>query len=180
MYYAFDAADEANDAMEEFLRDYTENVNPQFDYESKATYAAEFESMRAMFLLLGGALSFIVGLVGVLNFFNAVFTGIITRRRELAVLQAIGMTGGQLKQMLMLEGLLYTLGAVAASLALALVLGPPGLCRSGEYVLVLLLPLHPGSLPGDRSGVRPAGAGHPVDHLPDLRPAHSGERLREE
>ena len=31
-----------------------------------------------MFVLLGGALSFIVGLVGVLNFFNAIFTGIIT------------------------------------------------------------------------------------------------------
>ena len=28
------------------LRDYTENVNPQLDYESKATYAAEFEGFR--------------------------------------------------------------------------------------------------------------------------------------
>ena len=74
MYYAFDTADEANDAMEEFLRDYTENVNPQFDYESKALYAAEFEGMRSMFQLCGGALSFIVGLVGVLNFFNAILT----------------------------------------------------------------------------------------------------------
>lgn len=27
-----------------------------------------------MFLMLGGALSFIVGLVGVLNFFNAILT----------------------------------------------------------------------------------------------------------
>ena len=63
-------------------QDYTENVNPQFDYESKATYAAEFEGMRSMFLLLGGALSFIVGLVGVLNFFNAILTGIIARKRE--------------------------------------------------------------------------------------------------
>ena len=80
--------------------------------------------MRSMFLLLGGALSFIVWLVGVLNFFNAIFTGIITRRREFAVLQAIGMTGRQLKRMLMLEGLLYTLGAVGVSLVLALALGP--------------------------------------------------------
>ena len=55
-----------------------------------------------------------MGLVGVLNFFNAVLTGIITRRREFAVLQSIGMTGGQLKKMLVLEGLLYTLAAVLA------------------------------------------------------------------
>ena len=124
MYYAFDTTEEANVAMESFLQDYTENGNPELDYESKAIYAAEFESMRSMFLILGAALSFIVGLVGILNFFNAIFTGIITRRREFAVLQSIGMTGRQLKRMLMLEGLLYTLGAVAASLVLAVVLGP--------------------------------------------------------
>ena len=124
MYYAFDTTDEANAAMESFLADYTENVNPELDYESKTTYAAEFESMRSMFLLLGGALSFIVGLVGVLNFFNAVLTGIIARRRELAVLQAVGMTGKQLRAMLVWEGLLYALGAAGLALLLALVLGP--------------------------------------------------------
>lgn len=124
MYYAFDTTDEANASMEAFLADYTENVDPQFDYESKATYAAEFEGMRSMFLLLGGALSGIVGLVGVLNFFNAILTGIITRKREMAVLQSIGMTGRQLKTMLVCEGLLYALSSVLVSLVLALVLGP--------------------------------------------------------
>ena len=124
MYYAFDTTDEANAAMESFLRDYTENVNPELDYESKSTYAGEFESMRSMFFLLGGALSFIVGLVGVLNFFNAVLTGIIARRRELAVLQAVGMTGRQLRAMLVWEGLLYALGAAGLALLLTLVLGP--------------------------------------------------------
>ena len=124
MYYAFDTTDEANAAMESFLTDYTGNVNPELDYESKATYAAEFESMSSMFLLLGGALSFIVGLVGVLNFFNAVLTGIIARRRELAVLQAVGMTAKQQRAMLVWEGLLYALGAAGLALLLALVLGP--------------------------------------------------------
>lgn len=124
MYYAFNTTEEANPAMESFLADYTENVNPQFDYESKASYAAEFDSMRAMFSLLGGALSFIVALVGVLNFFNAIFTGIMVRRREFAVLQSIGMTGKQLKTMLVYEGLFYALGAVAAALLLAVVFSP--------------------------------------------------------
>ena len=124
MYYAFDTAGEANAAMEAFLQDYTENVNPQFDYESKSTYAGEFESMRSMFSLLGGTLSFIVGLVGTLNFFNAILTGIIARKREFAVLQSIGMTGKQLKAMLVYEGLFYALGAAAISLVLTLLLGP--------------------------------------------------------
>ena len=132
MYYAFDTTDEANDAMEEFLRDYTENVNPQFDYESKALYAAEFEGMRSMFQLCGGALSFIVGLVGVLNFFNAILTGIIARKREFAVLQSIGMTGKQLKTMLVCEGLFYALGAAVISLVLTLVLGPVAFTAVGS------------------------------------------------
>ena len=132
MYYAFDTTDEANDAMEEFLRDYTENVNPQFDYESKALYAAEFEGMRSMFQLCGGALSFIVGLVGVLNFFNAILTGIIARKREFAVLQSIGMTGRQLKAMLVYEGLFYALGAAVISLILTLALGPVAFTAVGS------------------------------------------------
>ena len=124
MYYAFDTTEEANAAMEAFLQDYTENMDPQFDYESKAIYAGEFESTRSMFLLLGGALSFIVGLVGVLNFFNAILTGITARRRELAVLQSIGMTARQLRTMLALEGLFYTVGAALLALALIVVTAP--------------------------------------------------------
>ena len=124
MYYAFDTTDEANAPMESFLADYTGTQNPQFDYESKASYAGEFESTRSMFLLLGGALSFIVGLVGVLNFFNAILTGITARRRELAVLQSIGMTARQLRTMLALEGLFYTVGAALLALVLIVVTAP--------------------------------------------------------
>ena len=124
MYYAFDTTDEANAPMESFLADYTGTQNPQFDYESKASYAGEFESTRSMFLLLGGALSFIVGLVGVLNFFNAILTGITARRRELAVLQSIGMTARQLRTMLALEGLFYTVGAALLALVLIAVTAP--------------------------------------------------------
>ena len=74
--------------------------------------------------MLGSMLCFIVGIVGVLNFLNAVLTGILARRREFAVLQAIGMTGRQLKAMLIWEGLYYTLGASLASLVLCLATAP--------------------------------------------------------
>ena len=124
MLYAYDTGEGDTQAMEDFLADYTENQQPQYDYISKATYQAEFESFRNMFLLLGGALSFIVGLVGVLNFFNAILTGILARKREFAVLQSIGMTGGQLKAMLVWEGLFYGIVSLLLALLLALGLGP--------------------------------------------------------
>lgn len=118
LYYACDVNDEKTAAMETFLSDYTQNEKQQFDYESKATYVEEFESFRSMFLILGGLLSFIVGLVGVLNYLNAILTSIFTRRREFAVLQSIGMTGKQLKQMLIWEGLFYAISAILVSLVL--------------------------------------------------------------
>ncbi len=124
LYYACDVGDQDTAAMEAFLSHLTNEQMPQFDYESKSTYAAEFDSFRNMFLILGGVLSFIIGLVGVLNFLNAILTGILTRRREFAILQSIGMTGNQLKTMLIWEGLYYTLGAVAVSLVLSIVSGP--------------------------------------------------------
>ena len=53
-------------------------------YESKATARSEFAQFRQMFLLIGGILCAIIGLVGLLNFFNAMMTGILSRRGEFA------------------------------------------------------------------------------------------------
>lgn len=124
MLYAFDVTDGAEPDMEEFLHHYTESVNPRYGYESKLQYVNEFNSFRSMFLIVGGLLSFIVGLVGILNFANAILTGILSRKREFAMLQSIGMTGRQLKVMLVLEGLLYTVGSVVLALVFSLVVGP--------------------------------------------------------
>ncbi len=124
MTYLFNTTPESNAHYEEFMKDYTENVNTLLDYESKQSYADEFNGFRNMFLMLGGLLSFVIGLVGVLNFFNAILTGILTRRREFAVLQAVGMTGQQLKQMLIYEGVCYAGMALAASFILSLAFGP--------------------------------------------------------
>ncbi|MGN1415400.1 MAG: FtsX-like permease family protein [Oscillospiraceae bacterium] len=125
LYYAFNMEDDAaRDSMESFLADYTANIDPSADYESRQTYAEEFSSFTRMITILGVSLSIIVGIVGILNFVNAILTGIFARRRELAVLQSIGMTGRQLKEMLITEGLYYTVGSMVLSAALTAVLIP--------------------------------------------------------
>lgn len=124
LYYAFDTEDAATDDMETFLADYTENVNPDLNYESTKFFVDEFNGFRNMFALLGGTLSAIIAVIGVLNVFNAILTGITSRRRELAMLQSIGMTAKQLRRMLVIEGLLYTLGAVALAAVLVLAISP--------------------------------------------------------
>ena len=124
MLYAFNTTEGSDAAMNDFLEEYTESVQSTCGYESKQKMIAEFDSFLSMFLTMGGALSFIIGLVGVLNFINAVMTGILARKREFAVLQSVGMTGKQLKRMLVFEGLYYTMLSAALSLALSGLLGP--------------------------------------------------------
>ena len=124
MTYLFNTGEEEERAMGEFLANYTEQEDPTLDYESREGYAKEFEGFRNMFLLLGVTLSVVIAVVGILNFLNAVTTSIMTRRREFAMMQSIGMTGKQLKGMLVLEGVFYAAFAIFISLMFSLMLGP--------------------------------------------------------
>lgn len=124
MYYAYNVVDENVDEMEEFISDYTNNKMTDYDYESKQTRAASLNSLKRMFLILGVVLSFVIGLIGVLNFLNVNLTNIIVRKREFAMLQSIGMTGKQLKQMLATEGLIYALGSILCAVVILLFAKP--------------------------------------------------------
>ena len=105
------------------MEEFTER-NDWYDYESKQSYAERFYGMRNMFVFVGTALGFIVGLIGILNFLNAILTGILTRRKEFAVLQSVGMTGRQLNTMLMIEGVIFAGSSVVITLLLSIVLAP--------------------------------------------------------
>ena len=125
MFYMFDAPGRgAEDDDEAFLAEMTGSPSSSLMYESKATVREEFEGFRNMFTLLGGVLCAITGLVGILNFFNSIMTGMMSRRREFAMLQSIGMTGKQLRSMLIYEGLLYAAGAILLSLVLSVIIEP--------------------------------------------------------
>lgn len=119
MLYAFDTTDEVNDRIGAFLKEQTD-----YGYESKTELAESFYSLRDMFAALGGVLCIIIGFVGMLNFLNSVLTGIFARKREFAVLQAIGMTGHQLKAVLVWEGLFQTLGSLMLSAGLCIMTAP--------------------------------------------------------
>lgn len=125
MLYLFDTADDADETeAEQYLSKLTAGEFSPLMYESKATVRAAFTQFRQMFLLVGGMLCAIIGLVGLLNFFNAMMTSILSRRREFAMLQAVGMTKKQLKRMLIDEGLFYAMASVAVAFVLSLAFGP--------------------------------------------------------
>ncbi|MUG23042.1 FtsX-like permease family protein [Paenibacillus macerans] len=116
MSYVFNAADDQEQAMMGFLKDYTEIREPVMSYSSKLTTKQELSGMQNTVQMIGGTLSIIIGLIGILNFVNAILTSILTRRREFAMLQSIGMTQKQLRSMLIYEGLYYVIGTSLFSL----------------------------------------------------------------
>lgn len=64
----------------------------------------------------------LVGVISFMNLINTMIVSIVARRRELGILQAIGLSDRQLVRMLLLEGLFFSAGA----LVLALTLGSIG------------------------------------------------------
>jgi putative ABC transport system permease protein len=116
MSYAFNVYDDQESAMESFLQSYTDTKEPLMNFNSKFTAMSELSGLQNTVVMIGGALSLIIGLIGILNFINAILTSILTRRREFAMLQSIGMTQKQLRNMLIFEGLSYTLGTCVLSL----------------------------------------------------------------
>jgi len=88
------------------------------------TLRARQEVDKASFTLLFGMILglsiFIIGF-SMINLVNTLITSVITRKQEIAMLQSIGMTNGQVMKMIQAEGLLLSLG----NLAITLIVGIP-------------------------------------------------------
>lgn len=104
---SYRVAEKDKEAFEAALKDYTEHVDTTMGYASKTTLEQEFSGMVGAISMIGTTLAIVIAFIGVLNFINAVFTGIISRKREFAMLQSIGMTKGQLRGVVVCEGLSY-------------------------------------------------------------------------
>lgn len=73
--------------------------------------------------IIGGFISVILGMSGVINFINLMITNIITRKKEYAVMQSIGMTTKQLIRLIVNEGLLYALSSAVLGIVLSVLVG---------------------------------------------------------
>lgn len=115
---SYRVAAEKQAAFEEALQNYTEK-DPEMAYVSKASLQKEFEGMTRIIATIGISLAAVIALIGILNFTNAMITEVVARKREFAMLQSIGMTGGQLLKILVCEGISY----IAISGVISVVLG---------------------------------------------------------
>lgn len=122
--FFFDVADSDQPAAEQMLLNYQAEDDPALSYTSKATLEAHYKEQTRANTVTVFAISFIIAFVGVLNFVNSMLTAILSRRREFAMMQSIGMTKRQLRRLLIFEGLDYAWITLVLSYVLsALVVG---------------------------------------------------------
>lgn len=108
-----DAKPEAYEELESLWKD-SENMEGKSYEEFRETWEDSMQMISigtyAFLIILGG--------IGIMNLVNTMLNSIHMRRRELGMLQAIGLSGKQMKRMLQMEGLFYTLGTLLISLGI--------------------------------------------------------------
>ena len=110
----------------ENIKSYIESLDKNDDY-IQADYVDELLKDNKLAIAvtkgIGYSLVVIIGIIGFINLINSMITSIITRKKELGMLQAIGLTDKQLVKMLNIEAMFYTGTMLLSSLTLGTIIG---------------------------------------------------------
>lgn len=119
MRTVFNVSEEYEQDVEQWLSDYTSKTDPSLTYRSKEIYRKSFQSLTGMIAVIGGLLTGILALIGLLNLANTIATSILSRRTELAMLEAVGLTRKMQIRTLCLEGLSHILLSAVVTIPIA-------------------------------------------------------------
>lgn len=114
--------------------------NKYIDYESKISRYDNMKQSELQLSLIGGSIAFILALLGLMNYINLMATSISSRLKEFAILQSIGMTGKQLRKMLLLEGLGYSLFSLLLTSTVGMAISYLIFSALNEYQVPFSLP----------------------------------------
>lgn len=91
-----------------------------------ATWESEYRMWESTFFIFNALCYGFIGILGaisIMNLINTMVNSIHTRKKELGIMQAIGLSEKQLTIMLQIESLVYTAGTLLISLGLGSLLG---------------------------------------------------------
>ncbi len=103
----FNVSDDKNGEAQEKLDDYFSKAGMTLPVTSRESMTRQYEKETRSGAVMGNAVSIVIALVGVLNFVNSMVTAIVSRKKEFAMIQSVGMTKMQLCKLLVFEGLDY-------------------------------------------------------------------------
>ncbi|MGL5693324.1 MAG: ABC transporter permease, partial [Peptostreptococcaceae bacterium] len=130
----------------ENIKNYVNSVVSNNDNLSMSLLEDEIETYEMVIFVtktMAYSLVIIIGLIGFINLVNSMITSIVTRKKELGMLQAIGLTNKQLIKMLNIEASFYIISMLVGTLTVGNIIG---------YVAVILF--------------RKSGGSYAVYHFP--------------
>ncbi|MGL5327839.1 MAG: ABC transporter permease, partial [Peptostreptococcaceae bacterium] len=130
----------------ENVKNYVTSVVSNNDNLSMSLLEDEIETYEMVIFVtktMAYSLVIIIGLIGFINLVNSMITSIVTRKKELGMLQAIGLTNKQLIKMLNIEASFYIISMLVGTLTLGNIIG---------YIAVILF--------------RKSGGSYAVYHFP--------------
>ena len=133
-------------SFEEYLAGYEQGLNRGISITLRSDYQENFESARLNMVLVLGLVAAVLLGIAVLNFINLLVVKTVSRRREFAVYQSLGMTVSQLRRLVLLEGGFYALLMAAVLLPATLVFAlwfMPGVIADLSWVAVYTFDVTP-------------------------------------
>lgn len=107
MNVVLDVKDGCEKEAIQYIKDNIQKNDELVQLYTMDEYKKEFSAYINHFLVIGGLLVIIFGIIGIMNFINTSVAGMIARKRELSLLEAVGMTKKQIVTMLSVEGFIY-------------------------------------------------------------------------
>ena len=133
-------------SFEEYLTGYEQGLNRGISITLRSDYQENFANARLNMVLVLGLVAAVLLGIAVLNFVNLLVVKTVSRRREFAVYQSLGMTSSQLRRLVLLEGGFYALlmAAVLLPATLAFALGlMPGVITDLSWAAVYTFDVTP-------------------------------------
>lgn len=116
---------------------------PELDMETLADRKiADAQSLNTIFGAISG-LSVFIMMFSILSMMNTLITNIVTRKQELAMLESIGMSKGQIRKMLLGESLILVLATVGVTMTIGTLCGyalSKALYNIGAYYMAFKFP----------------------------------------
>lgn len=134
------------DSFEAYLAEFEQGLNRGIGISLRSEYQENFYNARLNTVLVPLIVGLVLMGIALLNFLNLLVAKAVGRRREFAVYQSLGMTTGQLKKLLLLEGIYYAvlMGVVLVPVTVAFALiVMPGVIENLSWVSVYTFNLAP-------------------------------------
>lgn len=123
MSYSFNLDEEELVSATGELEEFVKQSEGEIRYSSITMLKDGMNKIRNMIYIAGCFIGTAFGVAGIMNFTNLMIANVITRKKEYAIMQSVGMTTKQLTKMVMCEGLYYALCSAVLGVILALMLG---------------------------------------------------------